>query len=62
MTTRSGEIVCFKCFEQLEHSTDDVLEGKDAATAMPLVQDLLDRCQACREEYEALLAAPRASA
>ena len=33
------------------------LAGKDAAEAMPLVQDHLERCWPCREEFEALLAA-----
>jgi len=31
--------------------------GKNAAEAMPLVQEHLDRCNDCREEFEALLAA-----
>ena len=37
-----------------------VLAGKNAAEAMPLVQDHLDRCMDCREEFEALLRALRA--
>jgi predicted anti-sigma-YlaC factor YlaD len=36
------------------------LAGKNAAQAMPLVQDHLERCDDCREEFEALLAALRA--
>ena len=36
------------------------LAGKNAAEALPLVQDHLDRCGNCREEFEALLTALRA--
>jgi hypothetical protein len=36
------------------------LSGLDAAAAMPLVQDHLDKCGDCREEFEALLTALRA--
>jgi predicted anti-sigma-YlaC factor YlaD len=35
------------------------LAGLDAAEAMPLVQDHLDKCGSCREEFEALLRALR---
>lgn len=60
MTTRPDEIGCDECFEQVDHFVDLELDGKDAAAAMPLVQDHLNRCHECREEYEALLAALRA--
>lgn len=59
MTTRPDEIGCDECFEQVDQFVDLVLDGKDAAAAMPLVQDHLNRCQDCREEFEALLAALR---
>jgi hypothetical protein len=57
MTTRSDEIGCDECFEQMDRFVDMELDGKDAAAAMPLVQDHLERCQDCREEYAALLRA-----
>jgi hypothetical protein len=60
MTRRADEIGCDECFEQVDHFVDMALDGKDAATALPLVQDHLNRCHDCREEYEALLAALRA--
>jgi hypothetical protein len=60
MTTRPDELGCDECFEQMDRFVDIVLDGKDAAAAMPLVQDHLNRCQNCREEYEALLTALRA--
>lgn len=56
-TTRPDEIGCAECFEQMDQFVDLTLAGKDAAQAMPLVQDHLDRCGDCREEFEALLAA-----
>ena len=56
-TTRPDEITCDECFEQLDQFAERVLEGKPAAEAMPLVQDHLNRCEACREEFEALLVA-----
>jgi hypothetical protein len=59
-TTRSDEIGCDECFEQVDQFVEVALAGKDAAEAMPLVQDHLNRCQDCREEFEALLSALRA--
>jgi hypothetical protein len=57
MTTRPDEVGCDECFNQVDHFAEMVLSGKDAAEAMPLVQDHLDRCGDCREEFEALLTA-----
>jgi predicted anti-sigma-YlaC factor YlaD len=37
------------------------LSGLDAARAMPLVREHLHMCGECREEFEALLAALRAT-
>lgn len=61
-TTRPDEIGCDECFEQLDRFVELELVGKNAAEALPLVQDHLDRCSDCREEFEALLAALRAIA
>ena len=62
LTARPDEIGCDDCFEQLHQFAEMVLAGKDVAQAMPLVQDHLNRCRDCREEFEALLAALRAVA
>jgi hypothetical protein len=62
MTTRPDEIGCDTCFQQLDEFVEMTLAGKDAAEAMPLVQDHLERCGDCREEFEALLAALHALA
>lgn len=58
--TRPDEIGCDACYEQLDRFADLHLAGKNAAEAMPLIQDHLDRCTDCREEFEALLAALKA--
>ena len=60
ITTRPDEIGCDECFEQLDRFVEMKLAGKNAAEAMPLVQDHLERCHDCHEEFEALLAALRA--
>ena len=55
--TRPDEIACDECFEQLDQFAEQILAGKPAAEAMPLVEDHLDRCKDCHEEFEALLEA-----
>lgn len=60
LTTRPDEVGCDECFEQLDRFVEMTLAGKNAAEAMPLVQDHLARCRDCREEFEALLEALRA--
>lgn len=59
--TREEELACDECFEELDRFVEMELAGLDAAAALPLVQDHLDKCGDCREEYEALLNALRAS-
>ncbi len=60
MTARPDEIGCEECFEKLDRFVEMELAGKDAAEAMPLVQDHLERCNGCKEEFEALLVVLRA--
>jgi hypothetical protein len=59
LTTRPDEVGCDECFEKLDRFVEMTLAGKNAAEAMPLVQDHLNRCGGCREEFEALLEALR---
>lgn len=61
-TTRPDEIGCAECFEQMDRFVEISLADKNAAEAMPLVQDHLLRCGECREEFEALLSALKAVA
>lgn len=58
-STRDNELSCDECFEHVDRFAEMVLAGKDASEAMPLVQDHLERCSYCREEFEALLDALR---
>jgi hypothetical protein len=60
LTTHEDEIGCDDCFEEIDRFVEMTLAGKDAAEAMPLVADHLQRCRDCREEYEALLRVLRA--
>lgn len=55
--THGHEISCDECFDEIDRFAEIELVGKSAAEAMPLVQDHLESCQDCREEYEALMAA-----
>jgi hypothetical protein len=60
VTAHPDEIGCTACFERLDEFVDLTLAGKDAATALPLVNDHLQRCANCHEEFEALLEAVKA--
>ncbi len=57
--TLSEEIGCDDCFDQLHEFAELELSGKTPEKAMPLVQDHLNKCGECRQEYQALLDALR---
>jgi len=59
-STRDEELDCDHCYDELHRFIEIKLSGKNAAEAMPLVQEHLDRCPPCREEYEVLLEALKA--
>lgn len=59
--TREHEIGCDECLEQVDRFAEMELSGLNAAEAIPLVRDHLDKCVDCREEFEALLEALRAT-
>jgi hypothetical protein len=59
--TRETEIGCDECFEQMDHFAEMELSGMDAGSVMPLVSDHLSNCEDCREKFEALLGAMRAT-
>ena len=54
MGTRADEIDCQEFFEQMDRFVELGLAQDDAASLMPLMQDHIERCGDCREEYEAL--------
>lgn len=58
--TREDEIGCGECFEKLHEFAQMKLEGKSPEEAMPLVEDHLQRCGECKEEFEILLEALKA--
>jgi len=62
LSTRPDEIDCDECFKQLDRFAEMIMAGQDVAQVMPLVQDHLERCRDCCQEFEALLAALRAVA
>jgi len=62
LTTRPDEIGCEECLARMDRFVEMKLEGKDAAEAMPLVEDHLQRCRDCHEEFRALLRALQAVA
>jgi hypothetical protein len=57
ITTRPDEISCRQCFDHLDHFAEITLVGVNASEAMPLVQDHLEHCRECQQEFEALLLA-----
>lgn len=57
--TREDEIDCEECLNRVDRFVETKLAGLDAEQAMPLVQDHLEKCGDCREEFEALLVAMR---
>jgi hypothetical protein len=59
-STREQELTCGACYDEVDRFVELELSGKNAAEAMPLVQEHLDRCGTCLEEYEALLEAIKA--
>ena len=61
MTARPDEIGCAECFVHMARYVEMVRAGAKAAGVMPLVHDHLARCRDCREEFEALLVAVRAT-
>lgn len=60
LATREEELTCGHCYDELDHFIEMELSGKNPAEALPLVQEHLNRCAACREEYEVLLEALKA--
>lgn len=55
LETRDHELGCDECLDQVDRFVEMELAGLDAAAAMPLVHNHLQKCGDCREEFEALL-------
>ncbi len=60
--THQHELTCGECYSEVDRFAEMELTGKNPGEAMPLVQQHLERCGNCKEEYEALLKALQAMA
>ncbi len=58
--TQEKEYACDDVYQLLDEFTEAVVQGKDVARLMPLVQQHIEMCPDCREEFEALLRVLRA--
>ena len=52
---------CDECHSRADAFAEAVLAGRSADEALSLVEDHLEQCPGCRDEFEALLAAMRAN-
>ena len=55
LATRPDEIACDECDLHVDRFAEMTLAGMPAAQALPLVEEHLDKCPPCREEFEALV-------
>jgi hypothetical protein len=60
VTTRPDEVDCGECFERLDRFAEMIKAGKSPTRAMPLVQDHIERCPDCKQEFVALMTALKA--
>jgi len=54
-TASEEELSCEEVYALVDQYAECVARGEDAAALMPLVQEHLQRCAGCQEEFEALL-------
>jgi hypothetical protein len=52
--TREVELTCDEVFALLDQFTELAAQREEVAQLMPLVQQHLDMCEDCREEYKVL--------
>jgi hypothetical protein len=52
---RAEDMSCDDMFNRLDEFVEAEVKSHDAEKLMPLVQEHLDMCSHCEEEYEALL-------
>ncbi|MEM6782817.1 MAG: hypothetical protein AAF624_03675 [Bacteroidota bacterium] len=56
------ELTCGECGAHAGRYAELVERGQDPATVLPLVQEHLDHCPECMEEFQALIDALHANA
>ncbi len=59
MRTRPVELTCGECWQEIDQYAEKTLAGKEIPEALKLVEQHLEICPECEEEFEALLAALR---
>ena len=52
---REEEMSCDEMFIQLDEFVEHEVKSRDAARIMPLIQEHIDMCPECCDEYQALL-------
>ena len=52
--TQEVELTCDEVFAVLDQFTEMAARGEDVSQLMPLIQQHLDMCEDCREEYKVL--------
>jgi len=52
---REEEMSCDEMFIQLDEFVEHEVKSRDAAKIMPLIQEHIDLCPECCDEYQALL-------
>jgi hypothetical protein len=59
--TAESEIACEEAYRLLDEYADMLLRGEDPGALLPHVKHHLELCMDCREEFEMLLTALRAT-
>ena len=54
-SAREEELSCTEMYARLDEFVENEVQSKDADKITPLIQEHLDMCPECCEEYEALL-------
>lgn len=60
--TLPEELSCEEAYDLIDQYADLLQSGENAASLLPLVEHHLEMCIDCKEEFEALMRALRASA
>lgn len=58
--TRDRELTCGECWDQVAELAERATAGKPIPEALAAVEQHLEDCGECRQEYEALLSALQA--
>lgn len=59
LDTRPVEVGCDDCAVRLDRFAEMTLAGLEPREALPLIEEHLEMCPCCREEFEALVDALR---